>query len=408
MHMHKVGEQGTRSSPLAIVLLVGLFFLWGLANNLNDVLIAHFRHVFSLSDFASGLVQSAFYLGYFCFAIPGAVIAERFGYKATVILGLLLFASGALLFLPAAAALSYGFFLFALFVLASGLAFLETAANPMVAVMGDREGAAKRLNLAQAFNPLGSITGVALGATFILSDMPAAGAEAAAAVRLPYLGIALVALSWALVMWRTSFPKAAVEGDRNASPLAGYPQLFRRPAYLAGVAAQFFYVGAQVGIWSYLIRYVETAVPGIGTQKAAWLLTFSLCLFMAGRFVGTALLTRFNGAKLMRLFAIINLGLALVACAPTGVIGVGALVAASFFMSIMYPTIFVLSIDGLGPLTKAGSSMIVMSIVGGAILTMAMGLLSDMAGTINAAMGVPALGFLVVALFAHARRGASA
>ncbi len=406
--MDKVGEQGTRSSKLAIVLLVGLFFLWGLANNLNDVLIAHFRHVFSLSDFASGLVQSAFYLGYFCFAIPGAVIAERFGYKATVILGLLLFAGGALLFLPAAEALSYGFFLFALFVLASGLAFLETAANPMVAVMGDREGATKRLNLAQAFNPLGSITGVAIGATFILSDMPAAGPEAASAVRLPYLGIALVALAWALVMWRTSFPKAAVEGDRHASPLAGYPQLFRRPAYLAGVAAQFFYVGAQVGIWSYLIRYVETAVPGIGTQEAAWLLTFSLCLFMAGRFVGTALLTRFNGAKLMRLFAIINLILALIACAPTGVVGVAALVAASFFMSIMYPTIFVLSIDGLGPLTKAGSSMIVMAIVGGAILTMAMGLLSDLAGTINAAMAVPALGFLVVALFAHARRGVRA
>lgn len=395
-----------QTSRMAMLLTTGLFFLWGVANNLNDVLIAHFRHVFSLSDFQSGLVQSAFYLGYFCFAIPAAIAAQRFGYKATVILGLLLFAAGALLFLPASQYLSYGFFLFALFVIASGLAFLETAANPMVAVMGPAHSADRRLNLAQAFNPLGSIAGVALGATLILSDAPAQGLAGAASVRLPYLCIAAVVLIWAALLARTSFPAAATEANRDtgASPLAGYGALLRRPRYLAGVATQFFYVGAQVGIWSYLIRYAQIALPGIGAQHAAWLLTLSLALFMAGRFVGSALLARYDGAGLMRLFALINVALAGLAAATGGMVGITALVAASFFMSIMYPTIFILSLRDLGPLTKPGASMIVMAIIGGAALTMAMGLVSDLSGTIQMAMLVPAVCFAVVALYAHVQR----
>lgn len=400
MHMRQAGVEG--GSRRAMILTTGLFFLWGVANNLNDVLIAHFRHVFALSDLQSGLVQSAFYLGYFCFAIPAALAAERLGYKATVIVGLLLFGAGALLFLPASMQFSYGFFLFALFVIASGLAFLETAANPMVAAMGTPEGAAQRLNLAQAFNPLGSITGVALGATLILSDQPAAGADGAAAVRLPYLAIALVVLGWAAVLACTRFPRAATQAEgRTGSTFEGYGALLRRPRYMAGVAAQFFYVGAQVGIWSYLIRYAEGAVPGIGAQRAAWLLTLSLALFMVGRFVGAALLSRFDGARLMALFAGVNVVLSLLAIVG-GMAGLAALVATSFFMSVMYPTIFALSLRDLGTLTKAGASMIVMAIIGGAVLTMTMGLLSDIAGTIRAAMLVPALCFVVVALFARA------
>jgi FHS family L-fucose permease-like MFS transporter len=387
---------------MAMALTTGLFFLWGVANNLNDILIAHFRHVFSLSDFQSGLVQSAFYLGYFCFAIPAALAAERLGYKTTVILGLLLFGSGALLFLPASIQLSYAFFLFALFVIASGLAFLETAANPMVAAMGSAQTSTQRLNLAQAFNPLGSITGVALGATLILSDEKSQGATGAAAVQWPYLGIALVVLGWAAILAFTRFPRSATQADPSAgSAFAGYGALLRRPRYVAGVIAQFFYVGAQVGIWSYLIRYAQSAVPGIGAQYAAWLLTLSLAIFMVGRFAGAALLARFSGARLMMLFAGINIALALIAVTG-GMVGLAALVATSFFMSIMYPTIFALSLRDLGPLTKAGASMIVMAIIGGAVLTMAMGLLSDLAGTIRAAMLVPALCFAVVALYARA------
>jgi FHS family L-fucose permease-like MFS transporter len=389
----------------AMVLTVGLFFLWGVANNLNDVLIAHFRTLFTLGDFASGLVQSAFYLGYFCFAIPASLVMRRFGYKNAVVMGLLLFGAGALLFWPASAMLSYRFFLFALFVIASGLAFLETAANPMVAALGSPETAERRLNLAQAFNPLGSITGVALGATLILSDAARSSAAQADAVRLPYLLIALVVFGWAALIVATRFPAAATRGSDEAEAAPGaFRALLRRPRYLAGVAAQFFYVGAQVGVWSFLIRYTAVALPSLGTRHAAWLLTGSLALFMAGRFVGSALMARMSGARLMFGFALIDAALCLLGVFAGGAVGVGALVLSSAFMSIMYPTIFVLTLRDLGPLTKPGSSLIVMAIIGGAVLTALMGLLSDLAGTIRAAMLVPAACFCVVALFARMHR----
>lgn len=390
----------------AMVLTVGLFFLWGVANNLNDVLIAHFRTLFTLGDFASGLVQSAFYLGYFCFAIPASLVMRRFGYKNAVVMGLLLFGAGALLFWPAAAMLSYRFFLFALFVIASGLAFLETAANPMVAALGSPETAERRLNLAQAFNPLGSITGVALGASLILSDAARSPVAQAQAVQLPYLLIAVVVLGWAALIVATRFPAVALRGaeDDGETAPGAFRALLGRPRYLAGVAAQFFYVGAQVGVWSFLIRYTAVALPSLGTRHAAWLLTGSLALFMAGRFVGSGLMARMSGARLMFGFALVDAALCLVGVFAGGAVGVGALVLSSAFMSIMYPTIFVLTLRDLGPLTKPGSSLIVMAIIGGAVLTALMGLLSDLAGTIRAAMLVPAACFCVVALFARMHR----
>ena len=401
------GQAPRIAGPAGMMLIVGLFFLWGLANNLNDVLIAHFRHVFQLSDLQSGLVQSAFYLGYFCFALPAAYAAERFGYKAAVIAGLLLFAAGALLFWPASLQPSYPFFLVALFVIASGLAFLETAANPLVMVLGPPESADRRLNLAQAFNPLGSITGVGLGAALLLSDATAFAIPDASAVRLPYLAIAAVVLAWAVLLIVTPLPHAATRTDRkpdDAGILSGVGTLLRRPRYVAGIVAQFFYVGAQVGIWSYLIRYVAAELPGFGTQRAAWLLTASLVLFMAGRFVGAALLARIDGARLMMVFGAINTVLAIIAAVIGGPVGVSALVASSFFMSIMYPTIFALSLRGLGPLTKPGASLIVMAIIGGAVLTAVMGFVSDASGAIRLAMLVPAICFVVVTLFARLHR----
>jgi FHS family L-fucose permease-like MFS transporter len=392
----------TRPGRTVTVLSVGLFFLWGVANNLNDVLITHFRGLFSLDDLQSGLVQSAFYLGYFCFAIPAATVMRRFGYRSAVLTGLLLFAAGALLFWPASMTLSYGFFLFALFVIASGLAFLETAANPMIAALGPPETAERRLTLAQAFNPLGSIAGVGLGLMLILSDATRSTAEQAAAVRLPYLLIAATVLGWATLIFVTRFPAVVTRGTRAAERTAGaYRALLGRPRYLAGVAAQFFYIGAQVGVWSFLIRYTTAALPGIGVRHAAWLLTASLVLFMAGRFVGSALMARISGARLMLVFGLVDMLLCLIAVAIGGEIGVAALVVSSAFMSIMYPTIFVLALRGLGPLTKPGASLIVMAIIGGAVLTALMGLLSDASGTIRAAMLVPAGCFLVVALFAR-------
>jgi MFS transporter, FHS family, L-fucose permease len=389
-----------RTAVLPVVLITALFFFWGAANNLNDVLIAHFKRAFTLSDLQSGLVQSAFYMGYFVFAIPAALTMKRFGYKGAVLLGLVLFGLGALLFWPAAEARSYGFFLGALFVIASGLAFLETSANPLVTRLGPPEGAERRLNLAQAFNPLGSIVGVLIGREFILSDAGSAGAEAAS-VQMPYLLIALAVLGWAGLIAVTRFPKVATErAPETVGTVAEFGLLFRRPAYLLGVVAQFFYVGAQVGIWSYLIRYMGTAV-GADEKTAATYLMISLGAFMAGRFAGTALMGVVRPARLLAGFAAVNVALCLVAAFAGGWTGVYALVATSFFMSIMFPTIFALSLRDLGDLAKPGASLLVMAIIGGAVLTALMGWISDASGSILTAMLVPALCFVAVLMFAR-------
>jgi FHS family L-fucose permease-like MFS transporter len=422
--MASSGVEGERRHWLAIGLIVSLFFLWGMANNLNDVLIPHFRKAFTLSDLASGLVQSAFYLGYFLVAIPAALFMQRFGYKGAVIFGLCLYGAGALLFYPAADARSYLFFLAALFVIAAGLAFLETAANPMVAALGPPEDAERRLNFAQAFNPLGSIAGVAIGRSFILSGVertpgemaamsPAAldawRAQEAAAVQIPYLVIGLGVLFWALLIAATRFPAVATqrEAGEGLGRLGRFRELLGRPGYLAGVFAQFCYVGAQVGIWSFTIRYVQAEMPGTPERNAANLLIVALVLFMAGRFVGTALMRRIAPLRLLAAFGAVNALLCLFATAAGGMAGVAALTLASFFMSIMFPTIFAASLRGLGPLTKLGSSLIVLAIIGGAVLTAGLGLLSDLSGTIRVAMIVPAAAFVVVAVFAWNRQPAA-
>lgn len=387
-----------RSAVLPIVLITALFFFWGAANNLNDVLIAHFRKAFTLSDLQSGLVQSAFYMGYFVFAIPAALFMKRWGYKGAVLLGLCLFGFGALLFWPAAEANSYGFFLGALFVIASGLAFLETSANPLVTRLGPAEGAERRLNLAQAFNPLGSIAGVFLGQQLILSDT---GTAAATSVEMPYLIIALVVLAWAALIAVTRFPQVATErAVETVGSAAEFGMLFRRRAYLLGVVAQFFYVGAQVGVWSYLIRYLGVAVPGMSDKDASSYLMLSLAVFMAGRFAGAALMGAVRPARLLGAFALINVALCIVAALAGGWIGVIALVATSFFMSIMFPTIFALSIRGLGDLAKPGASLLVMAIIGGAVLTPLMGYVSGVS-SILLAMLVPAGCFVAVFVFAR-------
>jgi FHS family L-fucose permease-like MFS transporter len=402
---------------VAVGLVISLFFLWGMANNLNDVLIPHFRKAFTLSDLASGLVQSAFYLGYFLVAIPASVFMQRYGYKRAVVFGLGLYGTGALLFWPAADARSYLFFLGALFVIAAGLAFLETAANPMVATLGAPEDAERRLNFAQAFNPLGSVAGVAIGRNFILSGIertpdeigamsPSAvdtwRAHEAAAVQVPYAIIGVGVLVWALLIALTHFPATTEqhESEAGVGNLARFRELLRRPRYLFGVFAQFCYVGAQVGVWSFTIRYIQTEMPGTPERTAASVLIVALVLFMAGRFAGTALMSRVDPLRLLTAFSLINAALALIAVMAGGLRGVVALTLTSFFMSIMFPTIFATSLRGLGPLTKLGSSLVVMAIIGGAVLTAVMGLISDQSGTIRLAMLVPAAAFLVIAGFA--------
>ncbi len=396
----------------ALVITVSLFFLWGMANNLNDILIAQFRKAFTLSDFGTSFVQQVFYFGYFVLAVPASMVVRRFGYKAAIVTGLTLYGIGALLFYPAAQASVYQLFLLALFVIAAGLAFLETSANPLMTELGDPSTAARRLNWAQAANPLGAITGILIGRFFILSgiehdERTLAAMDAAArtafyrtevqAVAGPYVWIAIIVLAFAVAAVFVAFPKGATEADDT--PTGGrFLDVFHHPRLIGAVVAQFFYVGAQVGLWSYTIRYAQ-ANAGLGERAGADALFVSLVLFATGRFVGTGLMARLAPVRLLAVFATVSLVLATIAGTIGGTLGLYALVAASFFMSIQFPTIFAIGIEGLGPLRRAGASLIIMAIIGGAGLTALMGLVSDWT-SITHAMLVPALSFIVVLVFA--------
>jgi FHS family L-fucose permease-like MFS transporter len=411
-------SRADRALP-AFALIIGLFLLWGIANSLNDILIPQFRKAFALSNLQSGLVQSAFYAGYFFLALPASLFMRRFGYKAAVVLGLILYGAGALLFYPAAGTREYAYFLGALFVIASGLAFLETSANPLVTVLGSPERAAQRLNFAQAFNPLGVLSGILIGRWFIFSGAGETPAQLAAmtpdaldqlhaaeahAVVGPYMVIAAIVIAWAVLVLVTRFP--AVAGTDTQSE-GRYGDLLRHPHYLMGVVAQFFYVAAQVGCWSFMIRYAQQAVPGMGDRAAADVLFWSLVGFTVGRFMGTALMGGMSPIRLMAIFAAANTILTLVAATTGGWTGLLALAATSFFMSIMFPTIFASAIRGLGPLTKAGSSFLVMAIIGGAVFTPVMGHIADVSA-IRDAMFVPAFCFAVVFAYAALSRSNAA
>lgn len=422
-------ETKVRTAVLPLVMIISLFFLWGIANNLNDVLIPQFKKTFTLNDLQSGLVQSAFYMGYFLLALPAGMVMRRYGYKAAVVFGLCLYGAGALLFWPAAEIREYGYFLGALFVIASGLAFLETSANPLMTVLGDPATAERRLNFAQSFNPVGSIAGILIGQQFILSGNEPTAAELAAmspaaletfrtteaqAVQQPYLVLAVVVLLLALVVAITRFPAQAnkpAADDSQGSVFSDVPKLFSRPRFVGGVIAQFFYVGAQVGVWSYLIRYSQAETPDlslwaifsqdyVGGEKAgAEVLTYSLVALLVGRFVGTALMGVINPARLMGLYAAVNVLLVCIGAFVGGTAGLWALAATSFFMSIMFPTIFAIAVKDLGPLTKTASSFVVMAIIGGAVLTPLMGWVSHVS-SIQTAMIIPAVCFVVVGLYA--------
>ncbi|WP_049722954.1 L-fucose:H+ symporter permease [Gilvimarinus polysaccharolyticus] len=403
---------------LPLFLIVSLFFMWGVANNLNDILITQFKKAFALSDLQSGLVQSAFYFGYFVFAIPAALAMKRFGYKPAVIVGLLLYGAGALLFYPAVQANKYEFFLAALFVIASGLAFLETSANPLIVAMGDPNTAERRLNFAQSFNSLGTIAGVLIGREFILSGVEHGPGELAAlseeqqaafysaevqAVQGPYLAIAAVVIVWALWVAWVKFPVLAKKHDAPEHTIRkrDFSALLKRPYYRAAVVTQFFYVGAQVCVWSFMIRYGQEAMPDTGEKNLATYLSFSLMAFMVGRFASTWLMGYVKPARLMLIYALLNIVLCTTAMFSVNQVGLIALAATSFFMSLMFPTIFALAIKNLGPELKAGSSLLVMAIIGGAVLTALMGLISDIS-SIHTAVAVPLVSFVAVALFARA------
>lgn len=403
------------------MLVTALFFLWGVPNNLNDVLIRQFMKSFEITRFRAGLVQSAFYFGYFCLSMPAALIMRRFGYKTGLIAGLCLYGTGTLLFWPAALAQSYPFFLVALFVIAGGLAMLETGASPFIAQLGDAETTEQRLTFAQAFNPLGAISGVLVGTMFIFSGVELSAPEIqrlkqagtystmlhqeTARVIAPYLVLGVIVLLWAVLLFRTKFPHVGDENEpaTDHSPLKP-SGLLRRRHFLGAVIAQFFYVGAQVGTWSYFITYVQDYAHQ-SEKVAGYFLTGTLAAFTVGRFGATFLMRYISPRILMGVFSLVNVLLVAIGLFFPSWVGVWAIFATSFFMSLMYPTIFALGLRGLGPYTKLGGSLLVMAIIGGAVFTPVMGLVAEAARSMAIGMVVPIACYLVVAYYSFIEAG---
>ena len=402
-----------RRNLLPFSLVTMLFLIWGIPNNLNDVLIKQFMKSFRLNRFEAGLVQSAFYMGYFLLAIPAGMFMKRFSYKAGLILGLLLFAVGCFLFWPAAITARYGFFLFALFVIASGLTFLETGANIFIVELGRQKTAERRLNFSQAFNPIGAVLGVLVGTVFIfsgveLSDIQVANLKAistyqaylnAESMRVvwPYLILAVFAALWAVTMLFTRFPKVRDDLNESEQRRGSARSLLKYPHFLLGVVSQFFYVGAQTCTWSFFIQYVQK-YTGQPEKMAGYFLTGTLVAFGAGRFSATYFMRFVKPGKLMGLFGIINILLVAAGIFMPGWIGVWAIFFTSFFMSLMYPTNFALAIRDLGGNTKIGGAIMVMAIVGGAVFPPLMGWLSE-STSIAVSMMVPLVAYVFISYY---------
>ena len=395
------------------ILVTSLFFFWGFVHNLDPILIPHLRKSFRLNDLQSSLIDSSVFIAYFAMALPAGYVMRKYGYKSGIVGGLLLFALGCFLFLPAADTHQYIYFLGALFIIASGLTFLETAANPYATIIGPPETATRRLNFAQSFNGLAAMVAPIIGGQFILSGTEMSdeayaqlSPEAlnnyltteAQSVKMPYLILGILVLLVAVLFMVSKLPDVK-EGDDNATgnnPL----KAFRHRHLTWAVVAQFFYVGAQVCVGSFFIKMARTGA-GMDEKTAAQYLGWGYgAAFMLGRFVGTFLMGRFASEKLLSAYALINIVLSAVAIFGSGIVVVYALIAIAFFMSIMFPTIFSLGIKDVGADTKMASSLIVMSIVGGALLPPVLGVISDATGSIQNGYIVPLLCFVVVFLFA--------
>lgn len=400
-----------RTYLVPFLLVTCLFFMWGVPNNLNGILIKQFMKSFELSVLQASLIQSVFYLGYFVFAFPAAIVMQKYSYKIGLIGGLLLFATGCLLFWPAAILGSYFFFLFCLFVIASGLAFLETGANPFIVQLGSGDTAEQRLNFSQAFNPIGSIAGVVMGTTFIFSgvelddsviqSMKKAGQYAAyleketLRVVVPYLFLALFACLWAFLLSRAKLPEEKKGEEKKIQFTYSLKHLFRNSTFVKGVIAQFLYVGAQVGTWSYFIFYVQQ-YTGETEKIAGYMLSGTLFAFALGRLSATWLMKCIKPVRLMAIYSLANILLVTVSIAIPGSVGMWCLLSTSFFMSLMYPTIFALAVKELGEYTKVGGSMMVMAILGGAVFTPLMGLIVYLSDHLALSLLLPLISYLYI------------
>lgn len=403
---------------IGFILVTSMFFMWGLANNMTDTLLAAFKKIMSMTDFQTSWIQVAFYGSYFCLAIPAAMLIKRYTYKTGILVGLGMFIVGALLFYPASQTMVYGHFLAALFILAGGLSILETTANPYILAMGPESSSIKRLNLAQSFNPIGSITGVLLSKYIILDNLNVADQTARAAmseaeltalqnqelssVMSAYVGVAFLLLVIWVVIKFSKMPKVT-EGHK-VHLLSSFKVLLKMPNYRWGVVAQFFYVGAQIGVWSFTIRYVMQEL-GVNESAAANYYLGALVLFTASRFVFTALLGRFGAASLLLISSVIAICCTAIVMFGGGWLGIIALILISGCMSLMFPTIFGIALIGTGEHQKIAGSGLIMAILGGAVLTAIQGMVSDATASINFSYIVPLLCFVVVAIYGFSQRG---
>jgi FHS family L-fucose permease-like MFS transporter len=384
-------QKGSYIFPL--ILVTSLFFLWGLAYGLLDVLNKHFQELLNITKTRSTLLQAAYFGAYFLIALPAGLFMNKYGYKKGIITGLLLYTTGALLFFPSAQFANYNFFLLSLFILASGLTFLETAANPYITVLGKPETSEFRLNLSQSFNGVGAFIGPIIGASIFFAE---GGENNLDTVKYVYLVIAAIVFMVALMFMKTKLPEIkeatlVTDETQDVKPLTSHSN------FTGAVVAQFFYVAAQVGIAAFFINYCTEVSSKITNAEASYFLSVSLMLFTAGRFVGTALMKKIPPNKLLTLYSIINIILCAVVVAGKGMISVYSLMAVFFFESIMFPTIFALGVKNLGHNTKRGASFIIMSIAGGAFMPYVMGMLSEKS-TAQSYI-VPLLCFVIVAWY---------
>lgn len=412
------------------ILITSLFALWGFANDITNPMVAAFKRVLELNNTQASWVQLAFYGGYFTMALPAAFFIKKYSYKTGVLLGLGLYAFGAILFYPAAAWESYGFFLAALYILTFGLAFLETTANPYILSMGPESTATQRLNLAQAFNPMGALAGLFVAKTFILNSLQSNNTDENGAllydtldttskalvrsndlmvIRNPYVILGLVVLAILVVIALVKMPE---NKDSNGKIDFGptMKRLVKNRNFVEGTLAQMFYVGAQIMVWTYIYQYAESI--GITTYNAVNYAYASLGVFLIGRWVCTALLRVFPPAELLAGFALLAMTFTLGAIFLPGMTGLYSLVGISFAMSLMFPTIYGIALEGLGEDSKFAAAFLVMAIVGGAIMPTLQGMILDFGGTgytdviilgvpeVNFSFALPLVCFLMVWLFA--------
>ena len=388
----------TKKFLLPIILVTSLFFLWGFAYGLLDVLNKHFQETLDITKGRSMWLQAAYFGAYFLIALPAGLFMQSLGYKKGIIFGLLLYAVGALLFYPSAQNASFSFFLLALFILASGLTFLETAANPYITVLGRPETSEFRLNLSQSFNGVGAFLGPLVGGLLFFGDESSTGTAGLESVQWVYIAIAVVVLVVAAFFLRTPMPEI-IEEQANFNTEQTGRGLLQQSHFIWAVVTQFFYVAAQVGIAALFINYCTEKGLGISNEKASYLLSGSLLLFTIGRFAGTALMKWIAPHRLLAIYAFINIMLSAGVIWLQGMISIYTLMAIFFFESIMFPTIFALGVKNLGGATKKGSSFIIMSIVGGALVPLAMGALAERYSTPFSYI-VPLVCFLIVFAFA--------